>query len=263
MAKSSLRLKKSELKDFLDEKAALYESPKFIHTDPIQIPHEFSKKEDREIMGFLVATIAWGNRKSIITNGNKLITLLENRPHDYILNHSTEELKKLQPFVHRTFNGTDLVTFIKSLKNIYLNHGGLESVFAINSSGVDLQNSIIHIKKICFEIPHLSRTQKHVSDPLKNSAAKRINMFLRWMVRPSTAGVDFGIWQSLKPALLSCPLDVHSGRVARQLGLLKRTQNDAKAVSELDSQLRKMDASDPAKYDFALFGLSAFEKDLF
>ncbi|MGO4910866.1 TIGR02757 family protein [Leeuwenhoekiella sp. W20_SRS_FM14] len=263
MAKSSLKLKKSELKEFLDEKATLYESPKFIGTDPIQIPHQFTKKEDIEIIGFLVATIAWGNRKSIINNGNKLIELLDNAPYDFIINHTSEDLNTLQNFVHRTFNGTDLITFITSLKNIYTRHKGLEYAFSINASNSGMQPAISDFKKLFFEIPHLNRTQKHVSDPSKNSAAKRINMFLRWMVRPAQAGVDFGIWQRITPAQLSCPLDVHSGRVARQLGLLKRSQNDAKAVEELDQYLRELDPLDPVKYDFALFGLSAFEKDLF
>ena len=263
MAKSSLKLNKAQLKEFLDEKAALYESPKFIGTDPIQIPHQFSQKEDIEIIGFLVATIAWGNRKSIITNGNKLVKLLEENPYDFVMNHSEAELDHLQKFVHRTFNGIDLITFIKSLKNIYLNNGGLEMVFSKYRSKDSLQPAITEFKRIFFEIEHLQRTQKHVSDPSKKSAAKRINMFLRWMVRSDQAGVDFGIWDQIPPAILSCPLDVHSGRVARDLGLLKRKQNDATALAELDKQLRKLDPNDPVKYDFALFGLSAFEKDLF
>ncbi|WP_442845249.1 TIGR02757 family protein [Leeuwenhoekiella sp. H156] len=263
MAKSSLKLKKSELKEFLDEKAAYYENPKFIGTDPIQIPHQFSKKEDIEIIGFLVATIAWGNRKSIITNSNKLVELLENNPYDFVINHSAEDLNTLQHFVHRTFNGEDLATFIVALKHIYSKYNGLEAVFHNNLEQGDLQLAIHHFKKRFFEVEHLPRTRKHVSDPLKKSAAKRINMFLRWMVRPADAGVDFGIWKSLSPALLSCPLDVHSGRVARQLGLLKRKQNDATALAELDKNLRRFDPKDPVKYDFALFGLSAFEKELF
>lgn len=263
MAKSSLRLKKSELIEFLDEKAALYESPKFIGTDPIQIPHQFSKKEDIEIIGFLVATIAWGNRKSIIKNGNSLVELLDNSPYDFVLNHTEQDLERLQHFVHRTFNGNDLITFIKGLRHIYTNHYGLEAIFSSYVMNNELQTAIHHFKKHFFEIEHEPRTLKHVSDPLKKSAAKRINMFLRWMVRPNTAGVDFGIWSSLSPAFLSCPLDVHSGRVARQLGLLKRKQNDAIALAELDKQLRRLDPIDPVKYDFALFGLSAFEKDLF
>lgn len=249
-----------DLKSFLDEKVLLYNNPKFIESDPIQIPHQFSAKEDIEIAGFLVATIAWGNRKSIINNGNRIMTLLGNSPYDFVMSHSENDLEKLSGFVHRTFNGTDLQCFIRSLKNIYLNHGGLEAVFAKHAEPHSMQKSIHEFRKVFFGLDHLPRTEKHLSDPLKNSAAKRINMFLRWMVRESNTGVDFGIWKSVKSSQLSCPLDVHSGNVARKLGLLQRTQNDAKALSELDISLRKMDAEDPVKYDFALFGLGVFEK---
>jgi len=253
-------MNKSELKEFLDSKVVLYNNPKFIESDPIQIPHQFSKKEDIEIAGFLTATIAWGNRKSIINNAKKMMQMLDNAPFDFVLNHSESDLASLEPFVHRTFNGNDCIQFIKSLNNIYHNHDGLESVFFKYSQKDLLQITIHEFKKLFFEIEHLPRTQKHISDPLKNSAAKRINMFLRWMVREDNAGVDFGIWKSLSPTQLSCPLDVHSGNVARKLGLLNRKQNDAKALKELDSNLRLMDAKDPVKYDFALFGLGIFEK---
>ena len=253
-------MRKAELKRFLDEKAAYYNQPLFIESDPIQIPHQFSKKEDIEIAGFLVATIAWGNRKSIIKNGKRLMQLMGNAPHDYILNFSEENhAESLSGFVHRTFNSDDLIYFMKALQHIYKEHGGLEAVFATFSEENNLQPAIHHFKKTFFSLPHLKRTEKHVSDPLKNSAAKRINMFLRWMVRNDNTGVDFGIWNSLSPFQLSCPLDVHSGRVARSLSLLKRKQNDAKAVKELDTSLCKLDPSDPVKYDFALFGLGVFE----
>lgn len=257
--KKNSGLNSKELKEFLDIKAVQYNSPEFITTDPIQIPHRFSSKEDIEISAFLIATIAWGNRKSIINNGEKLVELLGNAPYDFVLNHSKKDLDSLNNFVHRTFNGTDLKFFILSLKNIYTNHNGLEEVFRRNATEHSLQPAIHEFKKVFFSIPHHERTMKHVSDPLKNSAAKRINMFLRWMVRQDNAGVDFGIWKSLSPALLSCPLDVHSGNVARKLGLLSRKQNDAKALFELDTSLRKLDPVDPAKYDFALFGLGVFE----
>jgi uncharacterized protein (TIGR02757 family) len=253
------KLNPNELKEFLDEKAFQYNSPQFITTDPIQIPHRFTAKEDIEIIAFLVASIAWGNRKSIISSGNKITELLGNAPHDFILNHTQNDLAPLEQFVHRTFNGTDLKFFIIALKNIYLNHNGIESVFKNHIAEGSLQPAIHGFKKVFFSIPHPERTMKHVSDPLKNSAAKRINMFLRWMVRQDNAGVDFGIWKSIPPALLSCPLDVHSGNVARKLGLLSRKQNDAKALYELDTSLRKLDPQDPAKYDFALFGLGVFE----
>ena len=253
-------MNQSELKDFLDEKVAQYNHPKFLEDDPIQVPHQFSKKEDVEISGFLTATIAWGNRKSIINNSIRLMELLDNSPYDFVLNHGENDLEKLSSFVHRTFNGIDLQYFVQSLKNIYLNHGGLESVFSKHQEKDSLQSAISKFKEVFFELPHLPRTQKHVSDPLKGSAAKRINMFLRWMVRDNSAGVDFGLWKNLKPSQLSCPLDVHSGNVARKLRLLKRKQNDAKALAKLDKNLRKLDATDPVKYDFALFGLGVFEK---
>ncbi|MDO6596822.1 TIGR02757 family protein [Oceanihabitans sp. 2_MG-2023] len=253
------KLNQKELKEFLDTKVAEYNNPKFIESDPIQIPHEFSKKEDIEIAGFLTATIAWGNRKSIINNAKRMMQMLDHTPHDFILNHQESDLEKLESFVHRTFNGLDFITFVKALQYIYLEHEGLETVFANHIEMGSMQKSIHYFKKTFFEIEHLQRTQKHVSDPLKNSAAKRINMFLRWMIRNDNAGVDFGIWQSLSPSLLSCPLDVHSGNVARKLRLLKRKQNDAKALLELDTALRKLDAKDPVKYDFALFGLGVFE----
>ncbi len=254
-----MKLKTSELKDFLDEKVKLYNHPKFIESDPIQIPHKFSKKEDIEIAAFLSATIAWGNRKSIINNANKMMELLDHSPFEFITQHQETDLERLEPFVHRTFNGYDFMQFIKSLKYIYQTQQGLETIFSLHAEKDSLQNSIHHFKKVFFEVPHLKRTQKHISDPLKNSAAKRLNMFLRWMVRNDNNGVDFGIWQSLSPSQLSCPLDVHSGNVARKLGLLERKQNDGKALAELDKALRKLDANDPVKYDFALFGLGVFE----
>jgi len=253
-------MNKTELKAFLNEKVIQYNRPNFLDTDPIQIPHLFSKKEDIEIIGFLTATIAWGNRKSIINNAKKLVELLGNSPHDFIMNHKESDLEGLQNFVHRTFNGIDLAYFIKALHHIYKNHGGLEVVFLKHIENNSLQASISKFKSIFFEIPHPKRTTKHVSDPLKGSAAKRINMFLRWMVRDSNTGVDFGIWKTIPTSALSCPLDVHSGNVARKLGLLKRKQNDAKALAELDASLRKLDSKDPVKYDFALFGLGVFEK---
>ncbi|QED37104.1 TIGR02757 family protein [Antarcticibacterium arcticum] len=253
-------MNKKELKSFLDYKVEEYNNPRFIETDPIQIPHKFSLKEDIEIAGFLTATIAWGNRKSILTNASRLMDLLDNSPYDFIMNHREDDLISLENFVHRTFNGIDLQFFVSSLQNIYNNHGGLENIFTQFAATNNLQGSIHEFKTIFFELPHLPRTQKHVSDPYKNSAAKRINMFLRWMVRKDGANVDFGIWEKLKPSQLSCPLDVHSGNTARKLGLLSRKQNDAKALQDLDKSLRKLDAADPVKYDFALFGLGVFEK---
>ena len=249
-----------ELKEFLDEKVMLYNNPSFIESDPIQIPHLFSKKEDIEISGFLTAIISWGNRKMIIRNALKMMELLDNAPYDFIINHQKSDLKPFKNFVHRTFNSEDLYQFIQSLEHIYKKHQGLEKTLAIIGEKTTYIEAIHNLKKIFFEIPHLQRTKKHISDPLKNSAAKRINMFLRWMVRNDQTGVDFGIWKTHNAANLSCPLDVHSGNVARKLALLSRKQNDWKAVTELDTNLRILDHEDPVKYDFALFGLSVFEK---
>ena len=223
-----------ELKEFLDIKVAEYNQIQFLDSDPIQIPHQFTLKEDIEISGFLTATIAWGNRKSIIKNANKMMDLLDHSPYDFIMNHTPDDLES--------------------------NHGGMEAVFASNADDDSVQKAISSFKKVFFELPHQQRTTKHISDPMKGSAAKRINMFLRWMVRDASTGVDFGLWNKISPKQLSCPLDVHSGNVARKLGLLKRKQNDAKALLELDTSLRKLDSNDPVKYDFALFGLGVFEK---
>tara|TARA_B100000287_G_C20629114_1_gene779028 strand:+ start:474 stop:1247 length:774 start_codon:yes stop_codon:yes gene_type:complete len=254
------KLSKEEIISFLNYKSNQYNNIKFIETDPIQIPHLFNKKEDVEISGFLTSTISWGNRKSIIKSAEKLIELLDHSPYDFILNHKKRDLDTLKPFVHRTFNGIDLIQFVKSLKHIYRNYNGLEEIFRNNIKDDSLQYAIHKMKKIFFEIPHTNRTKKHISDPMRGSAAKRINMFLRWMVRDDTNGVDFGIWKSISPRYLSCPLDVHTGNVARKLGLIQRKQNDHKAVMELDKKLREFDLIDPVKYDFALFGLGVFEK---
>jgi len=251
---------KTALKEFLDEKVIAYNNPKFLESDPIQIPHGFQLKEDVEISAFLTATIAWGNRKSIIKNSQKLMGLMDQSPFEFVMHHTEEDLAKTKDFVHRTFNGIDLSFFVNSLQNIYKNHNGLEGIFTKYQDKDSLQPTISKFKEIFFELPHERRTTKHVSDPLKGSAAKRINMFLRWMVRDSNTNVDFGLWKQIPPAKLSCPLDVHSGNVARKLKLLKRKQNNAKALAELDKNLRKLDPLDPVKYDFALFGLGVFEK---
>lgn len=252
-------MNKNELREFLDEKVLLYNNPKFIESDPIQVPHLFSQKEDIEIAAFLTSSIAWGNRRMIINNSRKMMELMGNSPYDFVMSHSENQLENLNGFVHRTFNSGDFVTFIKALQHIYLNHEGLEQAFAKNQQALSMQQSISGFKKLFFEIKHQARTTKHVPDPMQGSAAKRINMFLRWMCRDDKAGVDFGIWKSIPTAALSCPLDVHSGNVARKLGLLTRKQNDAKALAELDTALRELDADDPVKYDFALFGLGVFE----
>jgi uncharacterized protein (TIGR02757 family) len=255
-----MRFSKQELKEFLDEKVEKYNTLSFIESDPIQIPHLFSKKEDQEIAGFLSATIAWGNRTMIINNSKRMVELMDHAPHDFVMNHNQSDLDSLEGFVHRTFNSLDFQYFITSLKNIYEHHEGLEALLLPKEEEVDYQCAIANFKEVFFELPHQQRTQKHISNPLKNSAAKRISMFLRWMVRQDKTGVDLGIWHTHSPSKLSCPLDVHTGNIARKLKILKRTQNDWKTVKELDKTLRKFDPQDPVKYDFALFGLGVFEK---
>jgi len=246
-----------EIKDFLDESYFKYNSSGFIEQDPVSIPHLFTKKEDIEIAGFLAATIAWGNRKSIITNGLKLMSWMDHSPYDFILNHSKTELKPFEDFAHRTFNGKDCLFFINSLKNIYENHGGLEAIFKGNDNAQNfiLKDHIVSFRNIFLEVKHLARSDKHISNPAQKSSAKRLCMFLRWMVRKDNKGVDFGIWKNINMSDLCLPLDVHTGSVSRALGLLKRTQNDWQSVEEITSVLRSFDAKDPVKYDFALFGL--------
>lgn len=253
-----MNLNKHEIFELLEDKHDKFNRVSFIESDPISIPHLFSKKEDIEIAGFLAATISWGQRVTIIKNANKLVELMDLTPFDFVMNHSENDLKRLENFKHRTFNTIDVSFFITSLKNIYLNNGGLEEVFS--KYPTDMQKSIYHFREVFFEINHPERTKKHVSDSMNNSAAKRINMYLRWMVRNDNRKVDFGIWKKIEPKYLMCPLDVHSGNVARKLGLLSRTQNDWKATLELTENLRKFDKKDPIKYDFSLFGLGVFEK---
>ncbi len=252
-----MKLKSSELKEFLDEKYELYNKPKFIESDPISVPHQFTKKEDIEIAALFVATLAWGQRPTIIRNGQRLMELMDNAPFEYIKNSTAKDWKAFSSFAHRTFNGTDAIYFIKSLQHIYTKKGGLKKTFAHPS---DMKNGLVQFRELFLGEFPAGRTAKHIADVNKNSSGKRLNMFLRWMVRNDKRGVDFGIWKNISPSLLYCPIDLHSGRVARKLGLLKRTQDDWKAVDELTKNLRKLDPKDPIKYDFALYGLGVFEK---
>lgn len=254
-----MKLNKAELKEFLDEKVDLYNRPAFIESDPINIPHQYTKKKDIEIAGFLAATIAWGNRKMILRNANRMMELLDHSPYDFIMNSSNDKIEMIERFVHRTFNSADLIYFLKALQNIYRHKGGLENIFKAHQTSDSLLPAIHEFHKIFFELSHEKRTERHVSDPFKGSAAKKLNMYLRWMIRNDDRGVDFGLWKTISPSILSCPLDIHSGNVARKLGLLTRKVNDAKALSELDHALRNLDKEDPVKYDFALFGLGVFE----
>lgn len=251
-----------KLKTFLDQQVIYFNQPKFIEQDPISIPHRYSRKEDIEIAGFLAATISWGNRRSILNDANKMMAHFGSYPFDYVMSAKPRQLNKIEGCIHRTFQAEDLRFFILSLRNIYLNYGGMEGIFFQYAEKKNLQLAISRFKEIFFSIPHPGRTLKHVSDPIQGSSAKRINMMLRWFVRQDKKGVDLGIWNSLKPSQLSCPLDIHSGTIARKLGLLLRKQDDAKAVMELDINLRSLDSKDPVKYDFALFGLGATKEGI-
>jgi len=254
----------STLKEFLLEKSHFYNNLEFIENDPIQIPHRFSKREDIEISALLTSTISWGNRLSIIKSANSMMNILENDPLHFVLNHTKKDLQNIPNAIHRTFNREDFIFFISSLKNIYQKYQkyqNLESAFLINQENeLNLKPNLLNFRKIFFELPHQNRTEKHIGNPDKNSACKRINMFLRWMVRKDSKSVDFGIWNNLDISLLSCPLDVHSGNIARKYGLLTRTQNDWKAVEELNASLKEINPIDPTLLDFALFGLGIDEK---
>ena len=245
----------NELKEYLDFKVQQYNTPAFIQSDPIQLPHRFSKKEDIEIVAFLVSMIAWGKRAMIIKNGERLIDIMGNNPHEFVQHYSSNALPN---FVHRTFNALDLDFFFRSLQNIYKN-GGFEAAFRPHTEEFGAKGRIINFRETFLSTSHEVRSEKHISNPAKNSAAKRLNMFLRWMVRNDKCGVDFGIWKNISPSELCIPLDVHTANVSRDLGILRRKQNDWKALEEIMTTLRKLDPKDPSKYDFALFGIGAFE----
>jgi uncharacterized protein (TIGR02757 family) len=250
-----------ELRDFLEVKYHQYNSPSFIPPDPISIPHRFSKKEDIEISGFLTAIISWGQRCTILRNAGDLLEKMDNDPFEFILHAECSDLIRFSKFAHRTFNGQDCVYFIQSLHNIYKNYGGLEKLLikGYEETG-NIMDALVFLRSMFFDLEFESRTLKHFSNPASGSAAKRLNMFLRWMVRYDKNGVDFGIWKSIPASALICPLDVHTGNTARKLGLLTRKQNDRKAAEELTTSLRLFDAEDPVRYDFALFGLGIYEK---
>lgn len=249
------------IKALLDLKYEAYCNEEFIALDPIQIPHYFSKKEDIEIAGFLAASIAWGQRPTILKNAKKLMQLMEFEPHHFIINHSPADRIGFGDFRHRTMLPLDILFFIESLQNIYQNHGGLESVITKGYKIGGIKKGLSDLHEVFFSIEHPHRTRKHLSNPEKKSASKRLNMFLRWMVRQDLSGIDFGIWKEISTADLMLPLDVHTARNARELGLLLRKSNDWKAVEEVSQNLKKLDPLDPIKYDFALFGMGVFEKD--
>lgn len=251
------------LKNFLDAKVKQYNTPAFIKDDPVCIPHLFTKKQDIEIAGFFAAIFAWGNRTIIINKSKELMRLMDDAPHEFVTTNNLKELQHLLHFKHRTFNTTDLLYFIEFLRQHYNKYASLEAAFTIDQRATDwnAETALINFREYFFSLQdHPLRTRKHIASPAKNSNCKRLNMFLRWMVRKDKQGVDFGIWKMMKPSQLVCPVDVHVARVAKKLGLLQRKQIDWQAAIELTEHLKKFDKHDPVKYDFALFGLGVIEK---
>lgn len=244
-----------DLKELLDRLHDKYNRPEFIESDPISIPHRYTGRQDIEISGFLAATIAWGNRKAIVKNAGRMMELMDDSPHDFTVNASEAELARLAGFVHRTFNGGDLITFVRSLRELDRAHGGLGGFFESSWERTgDMRTVLSEFYEAFFSIDHLPRCRKHISSVDKGAACKRLNMYLRWMVRSDARGVDFGLWTKIPPSALYLPLDVHSGNMARALGLMSRRQNDWKAVKETTAALRLYDPADPVRYDFSLFG---------
>jgi len=253
----------ADLKIFLDKKVDEYNQPFFIQSDPISIPHSFSKKQDIEIAGFFAAIFSWGNRTTIIKKSRELLQLMDNAPHQFCLSHTENDLKKLMQFKHRTFNTTDLLYFIEFFTFHYNRYDSLEEAFCfgMKENDINVSNALNSFYDYFFSLPDIpKRTLKHVASPNKNSACKRINMFLRWMVRDDNKGVDFGLWKKIKPSQLIIPLDLHVTRVAHRFNLLERKQFDWIAAVELTDQLKTWDDQDPTKYDFALFALGIEEK---
>lgn len=252
-----------QLKAFLDRKAEEYNKPSFIKDDPVSIPHRFTKKQDIEIAAFFAAILAWGNRTTIINKSNELMKLMDDKPHEFCLNYSDNDLKRLLHFKHRTFNATDILYFVTFFHHHYSKYNSLETAFTQNLKGADLsvENALRQFYTYFFSLEDApARTRKHIATPDKKSTCKRLNMFLRWMVRKDKSGVDFGIWKRITPAQLICPIDVHVARVARRLGLVSRNQTDWLTALELTTQLKQLQPDDPVKYDFALFGLGVMEK---
>jgi uncharacterized protein (TIGR02757 family) len=249
------RTKIGDMKAFLDEKADLFNTPDFIPNDPVSIPHLFSKKQDIEIAGLFAAVLAWGQRITIIRKCKELMKWMDHDPHNFILSHRETDLKPFADFRHRTFNGTDALYFISALKSIYDRYPSLEDGFMVRNPGDNMESALIHFHNLFFSQEHPKRTRKHLPTPERKSTCKRLNMYLRWMVRDDNRGVDFGLWKRIPPARLVCPCDVHVDRVARRLKLIKRKQTDWQTALELTDALRKFDPKDPVKYDFALFGL--------
>lgn len=254
---------KQQLIDFLNKKAEEFNGPSFIPDDPVSIPHRFTKKQDIEIAGFFAALFAWGNRTTILLKARELMLLMHESPHDFVLHHRPDDLRRLLQFKHRTFNATDILYFVEFLHYHYARHDSLEAAFASGMlpGDVSTEGALNGFYHAVFSHEHAPpRTRKHIASPAKGSTCKRLNMFLRWMVRSDDRGVDFGIWKKISPAQLVCPIDVHVARVAARFGLLTRRQLDWQAALELTESLRQLDPCDPVRYDYALFGLGVEER---
>lgn len=246
---------KEELKELLDSLYDKYNTPDFIAGDPISIPHSFSGKEDREISGFLAATIAWGNRKAIVKSAQRMVEYLDGAPYDFIVNATESDLHRLETYVHRTFNGGDFADFVRALNHFYTIHGGIGDFFESRFARFgDMRMVLSDFRREFWSVDHSTRAEKHLSSIDKKAACKRLNMYVKWMVRDDGRGVDFGIWKSIPASALYLPLDVHTAGMGRALGLITRKQNDWRTVEEITGALREFDPDDPVKYDFALFG---------
>ena len=252
----------NHMRTLLDDKVSYYNQPAFIAADPVCIPHEYNKLQDIEISGLFAAVLAWGNRTTIINNCRKLMGWMDNAPHDFILNHAPADLKPFVHFVHRTFNATDLLYFIEFLKYHYTHHSSLEDAFVSGAVYEDdtTERALEHFHNYFFSLEHAERTCKHIATPARKSACKRINMYLRWMVRHDSSGVDFGLWKKISPRQLVCPLDVHVARVAHRLGLLAQNKANWQNALHLTRQLRQLNPEDPCVYDYALFGMGMAER---
>ncbi len=249
-------LSRNDLKETLEYLYQKYNNPSFIELDPISIPHQFSKQEDIEIAGFLVSIIAWGNRKMIVRNGNRMVDFMERRPYHFVMNHTPQQLEELNCFVHRTFNGIDFTNFISLLRRFYQSYGSMGKFFEDNwLESSDLRVVISRFREVFFNDETPPRTMRHLSNIDRGAACKRICMSLRWFVRKDNNGVDFGLWKKIPSSALYLPLDIHSARVGREFGLLQRKQNDWRAVEEITQNLRVFDSNDPVKYDYSLFGV--------
>lgn len=250
-----------QLKDFLDEQVARYNQPDFIQDDPIAIPHTYKRQEDIEIAGFFAAILAWGQRKVVIKKCRELLCIMDHAPYDFIINHQADDLRPLLNFKHRTFNATDALYFVHFLKHYYQQHGTLETAFLVGlrPKAASVEAGLVHFHQLFFSLAdYPERTRKHIATPARKATCKRLNLFLRWMVRQDDQGVDFGLWKQIKPQQLVCPCDVHVARVSRQLGLMQRKNTDWQAALELTQNLKQLSPEDPVKYDFALFGLGIY-----